>query len=387
MKSAIYSDPVEQKIGRKSFTLDRKFVESTSNLLTSQFLTREHPVGGSIDMHDEVELNDYASVEDALRHTEMSAGMVRSLRRQARRTPSSSPPPLPPSSNDTGSIAAVGDTIASSGDGGEMDLYASVDTSSKLSAISPVKSKKGYDHLVAGDTLYPYGYDKLNPPERPPRTDLSPSHGSISSSGGGYDPLVNVSTVDKRNVNTLSIPSSEEYATIGGDGEIGEGNGDLPAYASINKDRAMGQFRPASQPHQLSHSVVTGLVPVQLFHTAQVGDSICTSTNSTGSTLRPRKSSQPLLDDLYSVPNNPRHGGRSSVLHLGGHHRMRSEDHILHDTTGQRLSVSTPRRSITPDMALYSTPDKTLAKQFPSPPLVRHNPKARHGELSCSELV
>lgn len=366
MEGDIYSDPVEQKIGKKSATLDRKRSTDVANFLSPHFLTPEHTAGGSIDLDAAEGLSDYASVEDAFRHTEMTAGMVRSLRRQAKRTPSSSPPPLPPplfiSSETTPSTATIGDTASEQEGEAFADMYASVDLSHRNNRKGPSSPSRkrgpGYDHLVAGETPFPTGYDKLQPPERPPRTYLTKTNGSPSSSGGSYDPLHKILAAGKARIKTPPLPSSEEYATIGGSGgrDAGEGGDGLPMYATI---QARGQSGSLPQPHLHSHD-------------QQGGEDLYSVVNkpsmrSPPPPIVPRSKEKSRLDDMYSVPNpnrasNPNHGREGRNL---GHHRMQSEDHILHSPAeparDDHLYVKSPpllKRAITPEGILYSNRDK-----------------------------
>lgn len=396
-KSDIYSDPVEQKIGKKAVTLDRKRPGMGANLLSPDFLSPEHTAGGFIDLdHTGEELSDYASVEDALKHTELSAGMVQSLRRQARHTPSMSPPPFPLSPPSSSSFKAMPIT-ATTGPGtvGQekeefVDMYASVDISHNTNGrvTSPTGKERGYDHLNADDSPPMSGYDKLNPPARPPRTDLNKSHGSPSSSGGGYDPLEK--TLVGGRACKVSPPSSEEYATIGNNGRTERGDErkeELPMYATIDTCK---RTRPRPQPH----AVVTGGVADQ---STQGTGNLYSAVNKSHSMRSPPphvpvpvpRTTVQQPEDMYSVPNkvkrreNGRDGGRGK--RSSGHFRMQSEDHILHSVVTDNQMYSTvqkppppkpkPRRAVTPESALYSVPDrKTDKKARPSPPVQHPSP-------------
>ena len=282
-------------------------------------------MGGSINLDKVQGLGDYASVEDALMHTEFSAGMVHSLRRQQqapRRSPSMSPPPPPLSPPPRQELEELGEEPS--------DTYATVDTSQKR-VMSPTGKYKGYDHLQPDDSPpMEKPYDRLDPhesepPARPPRTDLMPrSHGSPSN--GKYAPMEEVSP--GRLVRDVPSPTIGDtmYATI--DSYRPKKNHRLPlaqgdVYATVNKS-------PIRTPSP---------VPVPLPRTQ----------------VHPAES-----NNLYSIVNKP------------VHRRMQSDD-ILHQQTQPTqpgpIYSAVQKRSATPEEPMYSVPEKK------KPPRVAPKPK------------
>ncbi len=314
------------------------------------------------------DLSDYASVEDAVKHTELLASLGHT-------SPSMSPPPLPPSSSKpTLSPSHIQD------DEEEQAEYATVDTASNQRVTSPTGKGRGYDHLAPDESYPVMGYDKLNPPARPPRTDRA----QIESSNNGYDPIFKTRNTTRGGT---PPPSEEEYATIEEDSSAQ--NIDQDMYATVDTT-AKTRPKPHPKPHTPSH-VPPGSDPAT---NMEVGGDMYSAVNIAHKTRpaprpapRSRVSPDPFVEsteggDLYSIPNKPRPGS--------GHHRMQSEDHILHyRASGEddpqhmysAVEVTTPplttiRRAVTPENALYSIPDKQDKKRrpHPSPPVRKAHP-------------
>ena len=368
------------------------------NMLSPQFQTPEHITGISVDLGSATDLSDYASVEDAFKHTEMSAGMVRSLRRQARRSPSMSPPPLPhPSfftSENTPSTGNTGATTSGWEETVSVDLYAAVDIAHKGNrrVSSPSINGRGpdvYDRLVAEEPTSLSRYDKLQPPERPPREYLSKSFGDSL----GEIPLNPMSASCPTHAHRVITPPQlplEEYATIedngamdgGGGGGGGEGQ-ELATYATISA----GQSAPRPPPHSHAHVPVTGQVQHLRTQAPQGREDHYSIVNNppiflSSSPLVPasRNRQQTEQGDMYSVTNSPTRGiGRKTGVggrqgRIKGHCRIQSEDHILlHPTEANHLNYRSPlltERPVTPEVSIYSTPNKKSEKSLrPSPPM------------------
>ena len=382
----IYSNPSEQKISKKSSTLDRR---RQGKATTPQFLSPEHLIRGSmiLEQHSQngniADLSDYASVEDAVKHTELLAALGRQTL-----SPSMSPPPLPPppsSKLQPSSSTDVPDDLAE---------YATVDSTSNPRLTSPTGKGRGYDHLAPDETGTTY--DKLDPPERPPRTDLTRSQ---ERSSNGYIPVRKGQEKAFKVAPPIS-PSGEEYATIGDSRQsTPKQDSDIEMYASVDTST-----RKLPKPRLNPPSHVPAAMETSEPHSSQPtqngGSDLYSVVNKPRGNRpipaprplpRTRRSPDPHTEyasggggDLYSVPNKPRMNA--------GHHRIPSEDHILHyrasDGAGLQDHIYSavekptppkpkPRRAITPENALYSVPDKTERKKpNHSPPVqrqVQHN--------------
>ena len=335
MQGDIYSNPVEQK---KVTTPDRR-KKSSLPLSPPVIASSQHIEGGSIDLDKQLGLGDYASVEDALKHTEMSAGMVHSLRRQARRSPSMSPPP-PPMSPPTRTIMEEVEEGVEPG-----DMYATVDTSHKKPQ-TPTGGVKGYDHLVPDDSPPMKGYDHLNPPPpmRPPRTDLAPKSQATPSTGK-YAPLVGVASTQE------ALPS-DVYDTL----EEG------PMYATIEvckkKKPEIPDRTPSPAPIPLPRTKPPPPVPTPspggmddyMYSTvskprpaSQHLRMKSADLTSIGYVPQPSQPPQPDLDQMYSVVQKPRPQPK-------------------------------PRRALTPEEPVYSIPER---KPRAPPPQTAPKPASR----------
>lgn len=328
----IYSNPVEQKIGKKATTLERK-KKSSLTAVSPPFFSPSHVPGLVPVTTGPPPEGDYASAEDALKLSDIHAGMVDSLRRQPRRSPSMSPPPPPLSPPMHIPLAGVGEE-----QGVEPDTYDTVDKSQRT-VQSPTGRGKGYDHLVVDDTAPTQGYDHLNPspPSRPPRTDLAKTQGAPSSK---YAPLSAVSGIGRDPA--PPPPPLDVYDTLEG----GEG----PMYATIDVCKPKKKQLPPEPP--------ISAVPHR--------------SPSPSPVIQPR-----------AKPHPPNSGKKPSSFG-GRHQRIKSDDLSLRNNTSapnveQLYSVvqkkphpkTKPRRAITPEEPMYSVPEKK------KPPPIAPKPSSR----------
>ena len=338
----IYSNPVEQKIGKKG-TLERKKRTSIQSPLGTQFFSPEHTAGGNIDLDASKDLSDYASVNDAVKHTEISAGMVNSLRRQPRRSPSMSPPP-PPTSPPS---RMINEECISEEEDITDEAYATVNTSHKR-LTSPTGKNKGYDHLQPDESLpmSKDGYDRLNPqdpPARPPRTDRIKSQGASSS--GKYAPL----SPGRTEGIDIPLPSDEKelpmYATI----DIYKPKKTPPPpadnlYATVDK-KAVRSPSPTAPPRIVPRSKVPVKAPNDTMQ------------------YRAKK----------SFPNQ-RWQSADNVLQQQQQQQQVVESEHQYSTVqkGPRPQPK-PRRAVTPEEPMYSVPEK---KKKPSPITTKPNSRS-----------
>ncbi len=324
----IYSNPVEQKI-KKSASLERKKKMSIPlDLQGAINLDHHHQMG--------VELSDYASVDDAVRHTQMTAVMVNSLRGQSRRSPSMSPPPPPPP---TSSPPHSHHTPIPEEDGGKgvepADMYATVETAQNR-PLSPEGAKRGYDHLQPDDSPPLKGYDHLPAPirpapVRPPRTDLIPKSNGVLSRK--YAPL-GIATPTNHEGGRATPPSNVYDEREG------------PMYATIDVVKPRKQLAPAPKPPiRTVPDRTPSPTPMPLPRTVPTAVSI--------------------EDAMYSAVSKPK-------VKRASHQRIKSADYTLsHDPVPQQQGVEQmysvvqkprpqpkPRRSATPDEPMYSVPEK-----------------------------
>ena len=345
----IYSNPVEQMLGKKA-TLERK-KKTSMGPLSPPFMPPQNIVGGSIDLDQAHGLSDYASVEDAIKHTEMSAGMVHSLRRQPRRSPSMSPPPPPPMSPPDHA------PILEEGAGPGVDMYAVVDTAHKQ-PLSP--KEKGYDHLQPDDSPPMKGYDHLNPspgqtqtpPTRPPRTDLVPK--SQGTPSGKYAPLVGVAG----GAGTSGVQSggrtpslSDVYDTLDDEG---------PMYATIDVCKGKKKKQPPPPPQQ-----------------PPPGAADRTPSPIPPPPSRPSPLTSRRLDAGTRNANHIRMKSADLTLVKGqssGSSPPQDVEQMYSVVQKKPRPQEKPRRAITPEEPMYSIPDK---KQKRKPPPLAPKPPSR----------